>query len=161
MNMPDIVELRRIATLCRAAEGPDRTIDVLAWIQIGWTEGGDEQLAWRNGLPLAPESVVNGTDLATAAARFPKDHRGIARNWYIPELSASTDAATSILGRPEDPFVLMTQTDFGGLRRARIFDGNEVSTGADADTLPLAILAAGLEALADRIKLGLALPDRD
>jgi len=161
MTKPDPAELRRIATLCRDADGPDRTIDVQAWIQIGWTEGGDEDAAWRRMLPLSPTMIVNATDMATAIAHYPLDHRGIGRSWNVPPLSASKDAASSILGREENPFVLMAQSDFGGLRRARVFDGETVSTTADAATLPLAILAAGLEALADRIELGLPLPDRD
>lgn len=160
MHMPDPTELRRIAALCLEADGPDRTIDVLAWSQIGWTVGGDAHLAWRNMQPMHPSEIVNGTDMARAIELYPFDHKGIARSWNVPRLTESRDAASSVLGEDELPFVLLAQSDFGGLRRARVFDGETVSTSADAATLPLAILAAGLTALAARIEAGHGLPHR-
>lgn len=160
MHETDPAELRRIALLCRNAQGPDRKTDVLAWSRIGWTVGGDAEIAWKRMLPLHPSEIVNATDMHEAIRRFPLDHPGIARSWNVPRLTDSKDAASSILGNEEEPFVLMTQSDFGGLRRARVFDGDRVSTSADAATLPLAILAAGLEALAMRLEMGAGLPLR-
>jgi hypothetical protein len=155
MTIPDPSELRRIASLCRNAEGPDQTIDVMAWIQIGWSvEDPDARAVWKLKLPLSPDSPVNCVDLATAFERYPTDCSGLCRNWNIPALTASHDAASSVLGDEENPFVLMTKTDFGGLRRARAYDGETVVTSADASTLPLAILAAALDAIAMRIDLG-------
>lgn len=160
MTAPDPAELRRVAGLCLSARGPDRRIDALAWCQIGWTAGGDAALAWRAMLPLHPSEIANGTDMAEALRRFPTDHDGIARSWNVPRLTASRDAASSILGEDEMPFVLLTQSDFGGLRRARVYDGVSAPTGADAETLPLAILAAALLALADAVEAGRGLPHR-
>jgi hypothetical protein len=160
MTTPDPAEIRRIARLCLDADGPDRAIDVLAWAQIGWTAGGDENLAWRGMLHLGPDAIVNATDMAEAIRRFPQDLQGIGRSWNVPALSASKDAASSILGEDELPFVLLSQSDFGGLRRARVFDGETVSTSADAATVPLAVLAAALKALAERVEAGHGLPQR-
>jgi hypothetical protein len=155
----DVHALRATAARCREAAGDDRALDVALWLALGWTEGGDVDLAWRHQLPLAPDLVVNGMAMADAMARFPSDMAGIARSWNVPRLTRREDAAASLMGPIEHPLVWTIQTDFGGLRRVRATDGVDVFVQADAATPALATCAAAAEACAALIELGRPLPD--
>jgi hypothetical protein len=159
-RLPEPHVLHALAGTCRRAEIGDRRIDCLAWVELGWTVGGNDDVAWRRGLPRAPDLFVNASDMTTAIRHFPDDMAGIARGWNVPLLSTSVDAAEMLLGEPETTFVWSTRNDFGGLRRVHVFDGGEIVVNADAATMPLAILAAALEASALRIERGLGLPER-
>lgn len=158
---PDPTRLREVSRMC--AEGSDtdpRLIDCLAWAEIGWTHGLDEQEAWKRHLPLSPGTVVNGATMHEALIHFPHDLHGIGRSWNVPFLSTSQDAAETILGRPESPFVWSIGCDYGGLRRAHVFDGETVLVDRDGDTMPMALLGAALEAIAMRIEAGAPMPER-
>lgn len=155
---PDV--LRDLGTMCRHAEKGDRRLDCLIWVELGWTYGTDEDLAWRRHQHLAPGMIVNAMTMREAIKRYPDDMEGIGVSWNVPLLSTSRDAAEMLLGEPENPFVWSTMNDFGGLRRVHVFDGAEVVVNADAASIPLAILAATLKASAMRIEQGLHLPER-
>lgn len=158
---PDPGRLREIATMCdQGADADPRLIDCLVWAELGWTQGLDEEVAWKRHLPLSPHAVVNGTTMHEALVRYPQDVEGIGRSWNVPFLSTSQDAAETILGEPEFPFVWSTTCDFGGLRRAHVFDGETATVDRDGETLVLALLGAALEAIALRIEAASPIPER-
>lgn len=160
MTPPDPARLRELAAACRDGTDDPRRLDCLVWCELGWTVGGDDDVAWVRGLPRDPRLLCNGRDMATAITMYPNDVRGIGHGWYVPLLSTSRDAAEMLLGEPENPFVWSTTCDFGGLRRAHVFDGETVIVDFDADTMELAVLGASLEAIAARIEIGAPLPER-
>lgn len=153
MTTPDPDALDDIVARCRSATGPDRGIDVLLWQQIGTTQGGDEDAAWRKHLPLSPDMVVNAMTMHEAVRQYPHDMDGIARSWNVPRITASRDAAEMLLGEPEDPFVWTTQCDFGGLRRCNVYDGHS-SFLCDAASVALATAGAAAGIFALRSRLG-------
>lgn len=80
------------------ATGGDREIDVLLWREFGWSDVRDPE---RNSVTdiLGPDAQVMGATLAQAIERWPNDMAGVARNWNIPRLTASLDAALALVER--------------------------------------------------------------
>jgi hypothetical protein len=152
--------LKVLSLRCAEAEGPDRALDALIWAKVGWTEGGDDDRAWRLNLPRAPECIVNAMDMAQAIERFPEDLAGIAASWNVPMLTESQAEAERMLGKPERPFVWGVMCDFGGLNRAHVFDGLENAVRRDGETMTLALCSAALKALSMRVSQGNGMPMR-
>lgn len=139
MTAPD--ELRALAARAEAATGPDRDID--GWIHV---LVHPETMVIGNKPGRFPQDPIYGPSRAVMEQLNGKDGAD-----YIgaPLYTASLDAAMTLFA-PDDARVINLSIgpwNAGQCRTWRATEPNEVTIG-DAATLPLAICAAALRALA-------------
>jgi hypothetical protein len=80
------------------ATGPDRELDCLIWIEVGSDLGFDDPPnMWALRRPVRPRICVMGMCLGSALEKYPEDVAGVARNWNVPHLSSSIDAAMTLV----------------------------------------------------------------
>lgn len=132
------------------ATGPSREIDALLWLRWGWRDVRDVN---RNSVTdiLAPTDQIMGSTLAQALERWPNDIEGSARNWNIPRLTASLDAAVSLVERvlPEWGYFMRHDKDSGYVAALVYPDAIRVTPGAaNGASMPLALCLALLRAKA-------------
>jgi hypothetical protein len=83
---PFVISAELLASQIETLKGPDRSMDCFVWMLLDPVFSDDDQ-RWRQQLPLAPRSYVNGMTMWVAVQRFPGDMSGIARNWCVPKLT--------------------------------------------------------------------------
>ena len=138
--MTDLATLRSLRERVIAATGADREIDTVVWLTLtpGVTRRKTHVPHWKR--PYDIDETRDETGLLIV----------------VPAYTASLDAAVALVERCLPDAVWKVMTDYGDLRRATVFrtcDGVGHSQ-EDAETPPLALLAALLSALIARAERG-------
>lgn len=142
--------LLALAAQCEAASGPDRELDARIWCEVGNELGHDDPpQKHRLMRPVQPRICIMGRWLGSALDKFPEDIEGVAHNWHVPALSASLDAAMTLIPAQ---YRLGTLLEFDGDGRwaAKLFNRGKPGglPAAGGSSAALAVVVACLRARA-------------
>jgi len=146
MNM---VELLALADRVERAVKGDRLLDTEVWLAVGGAAVETYKREFGRLPTLSPSERVNGITAYECAKRFPNNMEQIAHHWGIPKLTASLDAALTLLPDGALYRVGNDEDDIGSFK-AEIISGEALRLStAVAISAPLALCAAALRARAE------------